>query len=218
MPLRCRGAAPLRHDPVGAGTSARFRRVRSNRPIVSHRGTVRKALLAGSRRWARYEISPPAARHRSPHPARAIRPTSRPRPQPEDPPRSIRGAATKSHLCPPELRGMSRLRRAPRSRPHIPQSPLGILLQTPRQKPTNARRRSGGQRTPIRLTFKNLRERRGNIVASERVAPGEHLVQDTPERPHVGAFVNVLSARLLGAHIRRRSQDDARFGVTRERG
>ena len=42
-------------------------------------------------------------------------------------------------------------------------------------------------------------------------APGQHLVEHAAERPDVGALVDGLPARLLGAHVRRRAENDARL-------
>ena len=46
-------------------------------------------------------------------------------------------------------------------------------------------------------------------VAAEHALPGQHLEQDDAEGPDVGALVDRLPARLLGAHVGRRAENDA---------
>ena len=49
----------------------------------------------------------------------------------------------------------------------------------------------------------------GRVGAVEGATPGEHLEQHAAERPDVGAAIDGLAARLLGAHVRRRAEDHA---------
>ena len=77
---------------------------------------------------------------------------------------------------------------------------------------------SGGQRGPIGLAFKNADERVGDRVAVERAPARQHLEQHAAERPDVGALVDRLPARLLGAHVGRRAENAAlRRAVERAR-
>ena len=50
------------------------------------------------------------------------------------------------------------------------------------------------------------------VRAGEGMPPGEHLVQQAAERPHVGAPVHRLAEELLGAHVLRRADDGAGAG------
>ncbi len=52
-------------------------------------------------------------------------------------------------------------------------------------------------------------DRVGDGLAIERLAAGEHLVEDAAERPDVGALVHRPAARLLRAHVGRRAENDA---------
>ena len=54
------------------------------------------------------------------------------------------------------------------------------------------------------------------VLAAHRAPAGEHFVEDAPERPDIGSLVHIDTARLLGAHVRRRSENDA--GARRVRG
>ena len=69
-----------------------------------------------------------------------------------------------------------------------------------------------GRRTreiPIGLGLQNRAENVRHRIAIESFVSGERLVETAPERPDVAAFVDHLSPRLLGAHVRRRSHDGA---------
>ncbi len=52
----------------------------------------------------------------------------------------------------------------------------------------------------------------GNRLAFERDPAGEHLVQDTAERPDIAALIGRLSAGLFGTHISRRADHPSRLG------
>ena len=52
-------------------------------------------------------------------------------------------------------------------------------------------------------------------LARERLAAGEALEEHAAERPDVGAPVDRLAARLLGAHVGRGAEDHARAGARR---
>src|ERR1019366_8676415 len=62
-----------------------------------------------------------------------------------------------------------------------------------------------------------LREEVAERVALEGELAGEALERDDRERPEVGPMVEVAdAARLLGAHVRGRSDERARLGAARE--
>src|SRR5262249_866947 len=68
------------------------------------------------------------------------------------------------------------------------------------------------QRCPIGVVAQNRGERFGLFLASKRRRASEHLVQHTAEHPDVGASIDSLSARLLGAHVRNGAENRLRPG------
>ena len=60
---------------------------------------------------------------------------------------------------------------------------------------------AGGQRRPVGLALEDARDQVRHGLALERRAAREALEQHAAERPDVGAPVDRLAARLLGAHV-----------------
>lgn len=84
-----------------------------------------------------------------------------------------------------------------------------ILRQAAAQQPSHAGRRRGRQSVPIRLAFKDGRDRLEHRFAAKGRAARQHLVEDAAERPDVGVDADGFPARLLRAHIRRCADDPA---------
>src|SRR5262245_36387095 len=82
-----------------------------------------------------------------------------------------------------------------------------ILSQTSREKPADIRGGWRWQGGPVGLALQNADERVGDCLALERKASGQHLEEHAAKRPDVRALVDCLTARLLRAHVRRRSED-----------
>ena len=84
---------------------------------------------------------------------------------------------------------------------------LGVFLEAPLKQPPNARGGRRRQGAPVRLPFHDRGKRIHECVARKRRATGQHLVQHAAKGPDVGALVDGLTARLLGAHVRRRADE-----------
>ena len=86
---------------------------------------------------------------------------------------------------------------------------VAILLEAAR----SSRRIDGGvrrQRRQVGLARQDRGENVGHVVAGKRGPPGQHFVEHAAERPDVGALVDGLAARLLGAHVGGGAEDHAR--------
>ena len=80
-------------------------------------------------------------------------------------------------------------------------------------------RRARWQHIPVGLFVQNLDDRVGDGLPEKCDLSGERFVETTPERPNIRTLVDGLTARLLRAHVRGRSQDGAgRGGVTGDGG
>ena len=66
-----------------------------------------------------------------------------------------------------------------------------------------------GSAVPVGIAGERLRDRIGPRLASKWRATRQHLEQHASERPHVGALVDGLAARLLGTHVSRGADDHA---------
>ena len=53
----------------------------------------------------------------------------------------------------------------------------------------------------LRLAVGDLVERIEHVLAGERAAPGDHLVEHAAEREHVGAVIDLFAFDLLGRHV-----------------
>jgi hypothetical protein len=65
----------------------------------------------------------------------------------------------------------------------------------------------GRQRVPSGLSVDDVRQRLGDVVATERPPPGEHLEQHGTEGPDVRTLVHRPAARRLGRHVRGRAEN-----------
>src|SRR5262249_16216310 len=83
-----------------------------------------------------------------------------------------------------------------------------IFVETTGERASYRRWQCGWQGGPIGVAFQNLRDRVRDRCAGECPAASEDLVKDAAERPDIGALVDVLTARLLWAHVRRRAEED----------
>ena len=95
-----------------------------------------------------------------------------------------------------------------------------VLPQTELHQSQQRARRVSGKPAPVDLVAQDRGNGIGWRLAAKSTLAGEHLEKKTAERPHVGAFVDALTARLLRAHVTRRSQNDPcdRRGRRRELG
>ena len=93
-----------------------------------------------------------------------------------------------------------------------------LLGQTTPQQPAHRLRRFRWQCGPFRLAREHRCDRVGHGVRRRERAPaGEHLEDDTAQRPDVGAPVHALATRLLGAHVGGAAENDARLRRRRRR-
>ena len=88
-----------------------------------------------------------------------------------------------------------------------------VLRETVLDQQTNRRRQVARERRPVGFAAQHRRERIADVLAVERAAAGEHLVEHAAERPDVAALVGGPSLRLLGAHVRRGAEDHAHAGI-----
>jgi hypothetical protein len=69
------------------------------------------------------------------------------------------------------------------------------------------------------LVLDDGREHFADVFAVERLAAGEHLVEDDAKGPNVGALVDGPTSGLLGTHVGCGAKDDSGLrGVRRQRG
>jgi hypothetical protein len=111
-----------------------------------------------------------------------------------------------------------RVERALERQPHV--ADVGgalpqILAQADLQHADDAGWKIGWQPGVVRIPLQHLRQRQRDLLVPERAVPRQHLVEDCAERPDVRAPVRGLSARLLGTHVRGRTQDHSRLGHRR---
>ena len=108
----------------------------------------------------------------------------------------------------------SRLERALQGQAHVAawlRSLPRIFLETHTQHLTHSRGHIPWNGVPRRVHLHNCRQRVGDILSGKRPLPRQHLIQHRAERPDVGALVHDLAPRLLGTHVRRRSENHARI-------
>jgi hypothetical protein len=91
----------------------------------------------------------------------------------------------------------------------VVQSSPDIFFQTTVQQPANCWRCRGRQCVPLGLAFEDSGDRVRHRVARERRMSSQQLVEHAAERSDVGPLVDLLSTRLLRAHVGRRAEDHA---------
>jgi hypothetical protein len=85
-----------------------------------------------------------------------------------------------------------------------------LLFESASDQASNCHRRFRWQPIELGLAFQHAPQRLDDRVPGERPGPGQHLLQDTAERPDVGPVIDGLAARLLRAHVRGRAKCAAR--------
>ena len=80
---------------------------------------------------------------------------------------------------------------------------VGFFAEAAAHQPSKRRGRRRGKGRPIRFPLENPSDRVRHRVTSKRETAGQHFVEHAPERPDIGPLVGALTARLLGAHVRR---------------
>ena len=94
---------------------------------------------------------------------------------------------------------------------YVPEPFFRIFLEAPAQElaePTGRARKTG----PVRLALDDRCHHVGDQLAFERFPSRQHLEDDAAEREDVAPLVDAQAARLFGAHVRRRPEDDPRLG------
>ena len=91
---------------------------------------------------------------------------------------------------------------------------LRILLETPLQQSMCL----WGDFVEVRFVSQDAGDRFPRRLALVRRHPGQHLVEHAAERPDVGPPVHDLTRGLLGRHVARCAQDDARLGLRQGNG
>ena len=89
-----------------------------------------------------------------------------------------------------------------------------IFLQAPLQAQTQCRGCVRRENSPVGLRLDHVGEHLGNAVPRERRRADQHLVEHAAERPDVSALVDRPSARLLGTHVRRGTEQNAVLRAT----
>ena len=206
-----RGRAP-RHASV--------RRPHGRRtPRAGRRGRARAFRIA--RRRAQSRLRPGAAAWRAP--PGAGEPVLRAATAPPHPPRAAtapRRSRRRARGGGPGGRGRSGRQPTPRqpTRSHPVRGARRRSSSTACAGPSRGSGAAGGAPTaawsPARRPtsgslFSTRRQHVRDVVARERAAAGEHLVEHDAEGPDVGALVDGLAARLLGRHVGRRAEDHA---------
>ena len=83
----------------------------------------------------------------------------------------------------------------------IAKTVVDILLQTASHHTNDRGRCSFGKRTPIRFPFDDACKRFRDVFAGKRARADQHLVQQTPKRPHIRPPIDCFAARLFRAHV-----------------
>ena len=90
-----------------------------------------------------------------------------------------------------------------------------LLLEAAPHEADDVRRQAGRKRRPVGVASKRGGDRVRVGRPAECAPSRQHLEEDAPERPEVGALVGRKPARLLGAEIAGRSEDRAGAGEPR---
>ena len=97
--------------------------------------------------------------------------------------------------------------------PDVAQAVPRVALEATTEQAAQGRRGFGREAAPVGLLPEHASQHVGDHLALEQRPSGQHLEQDDSERPDVGPLVDRLAARLLGSHVGRRAEQDARLGV-----
>ena len=81
------------------------------------------------------------------------------------------------------------------------QALLRVLLEAAAEHARNRRGHIRRQPLPPGFVLQHARQRLRHIVPLERPRAREHLVENDPEGPDIGASIHRLAARLLGRHV-----------------
>ena len=84
-----------------------------------------------------------------------------------------------------------------------------ILRETDREHAIDVGGQLGEHRWLRRNAIDDVVQRRRDVLARERRVAGDRAIEDRGERVDVRAVVDILAARLLGRHVRRRADDVA---------
>ncbi len=95
---------------------------------------------------------------------------------------------------------------------HMLKADARIATQAAAKQPRDISRHGRGKRVPVGVVTQHGGDDLGDRPPGKRRASGQHLVEHAPECPHVGAHVHVLALHLLGTHVARGAEDDARRG------
>ena len=93
----------------------------------------------------------------------------------------------------------------------VAQAALRIPLEASPQQRAHVRRHAGRQGPEVGLAREDGGNRVRQCVSGKQLAPGQHLEQEHAERPDVSALVHRTAARLLGRHVSRGAENDARL-------
>ena len=91
----------------------------------------------------------------------------------------------------------------------VGEAQLAVLLEAALHDVANVRGNVGGERGPLGLFHHHRGERHRDVLGVERAPAREHFEQHAAEGPDVGALVDGLAARLLGAHVGGGAENDA---------
>ena len=89
----------------------------------------------------------------------------------------------------------------------VAETPAWIFFQASPQQRPHVCGSCRGESRPRWLTLEDGGDRVGHRRPGERCAAGEHLIQDTTERPDICPLVERPATRLLGAHIGRSTEN-----------
>src|SRR6184192_1688204 len=84
-----------------------------------------------------------------------------------------------------------------------------VLLKAVSQDGPHTRWCARGQCIPIRIDTHDPADEVGDGLACERLAAGEHFIEDTAKRPDIRSLVGSLATHLFRRHVRSRTDQDA---------
>ncbi len=93
---------------------------------------------------------------------------------------------------------------------HVANTAPAILDEAAYQQCADRFRRLGSQRLPVRFGLQHLRERIAHRRPGKGACAGQHFVEHAAEGPDVAALVGLFPSGLLGADVRRGSDNRGR--------